>query len=48
MGKDLKQRKVTRFGTWNVRTLLQLGTLDFLTREMDKCHVNILGIAELR
>ena len=31
-----------------MRTLLQLGTLDFLTREMDRCHVNILGIAELR
>ena len=48
MGKDLKQRKVTQIGTWNVRTLLQLGILDFLTREMDRCHVNILRIAELR
>ena len=48
MGKDLKLRKVTRIGTWNVRTLIQPGTLEFLTREMDRCHVNILGIAELR
>ena len=48
MGKDLKLRKVSRIGTWNVRTLIQPGTLEFLTREMDRCHVNILGIAELR
>ena len=48
MCKDLKLRKVTRIDTWNVRTLLQFDTLDFLTREMDRCDVNILGIAELR
>ena len=47
MGKDLKLRKVTRIGTWNVRTLKQPGTLEFLTREMHRCHVNILGIAEV-
>ena len=48
MGKDLKLRKDTRIGTWNVRTLIQPGTLEFLTREMDRCHLKILGIAELR
>ena len=48
MGKDLKLKKVIRFGTWNVRTLSQPGTLELLTRQMDRCRVNILGIAELR
>jgi hypothetical protein len=48
MGKDLKLRNTIRIGTWNVRTLMQPGTLELLTREMNRCKVNILGISEMR
>jgi endonuclease/exonuclease/phosphatase family metal-dependent hydrolase len=34
--------------TWNVRTLYEAGKLDNAIREMEKYHIDILGIAEVR
>ena len=38
----------TRIATWNVRTLSQTGKLQQLSREFNKCKLNILGISEAR
>ena len=48
MGKDNQLRDELRIGTWNVRTLLQVASLELLTREMDRCTVQLLGISEMR
>jgi len=48
MGKDNKLREDVRIGTWNVRTLLKTGSLELLTREMDRCRIQLLGISETR
>ncbi len=45
-GQDFKLRQINRVGTWNVRTLLTTGSLQFLLREMDRCKVHFLGIFE--
>ena len=47
-GKDNQLRDELRIGTWNVRTLLQVASLELLTREMDRCTVQLLGISEMR
>ena len=39
-------RNVTRIGTWNVRTLYQVGKLTSVIREMNRCSIQMLGIAE--
>ena len=46
MGKGNQLRGDVRLGTWNVRTLLQTASLELLTREMDRCKVQPLGISE--
>ena len=49
-GKDNNQtrRRHIRMGTWNVRTLLQPATLELLSKEMVRCSIQLLGIAECR
>lgn len=42
------QSKVLVIGTWNVRTLMEIGKLDNIKREMGKMNVNILGLCETR
>ena len=39
-------RNNLRLGTWNVRTLNQAGNLFTVTREMERCNIKILGVAE--
>jgi len=39
-------RNGTRIGTWNVRTLYQVGKLTNVIREMNRCSIQMLGIAE--
>ena len=41
-------RKVSRIATWNVRTLFQAGKLDNVLIEMDRMHINCLGLCEVR
>ena len=48
MGKDNKLRGTIRIGAWNVRTLLQPASVELLTREMDRCKVQLMGISEMR
>ena len=40
--------KRLKFGTWNVKTLIQAGKLENLKKEMERMEINILGIAEMR
>jgi len=42
-GYDIK-----RIGTWNVRTLLQIGKLENLKVEIKRLKIDILGISEMR
>ena len=47
-GRGIRLTQSVRLGTWNVRTLLQSGLLTLLLREMHRCRVQLLGIAEMR
>ena len=46
--EPVQLRKKLRIGTWNIRTLLQLGKLQVLGREMDRIGVDICGLSEVR
>lgn len=35
-------------GTWNVRTMLKLGKLELLIKEMEILGINIVGLSEVR
>ena len=37
-----------RIATWNVQTLYQAGKLENVRREMQRLHINILGLCETR
>ena len=43
-----KHKHDTKFGTWNVRTLMQPGKLDNIKREMERMEISLLGISECR
>ena len=47
-GKDNQLCDGMRIDTWNVRTLLQAASLELLSREMERCNVQLLGISETR
>ena len=47
-GNNNQLRDELRIGTWNVRTLLQVASLELLTREKDGCTVQLLGTSEMR
>ena len=49
-GKTKTITKINKFrvGTWNVRTLNELGKLKTILREMESTKMNILGISEMR
>ena len=40
--------KMLRVGTWNVRTMSQIGKLENVKMEMDRLKMNVLGISEMR
>ena len=42
----MQLRKKIRIGTWNVRSMLQLGKVQNLGRELERLRVEICGIAE--
>ena len=44
----LQFRKQVRVGTWNVRSLMQLGKLNMFEHEMVRLKVHVCGIAEVR
>ena len=41
-------RKTLRIGTWNVRSMLQLGKVQVLGEELERNKVDICGLAEVR
>ena len=47
-GKIITKINKFRVGTWNVRTLNELGKLTNVLREMDSMKMNILGVSEMR
>src|SRR6266576_3359236 len=44
----IQKKQKIRIGTWNVRTLLQVGKLENLKREMDVNRMGIVGLSEVR
>ena len=46
--KKTKGRENISIGTWNVRTLRPAVKLEEFTHEMDRYHLNILGLCEMR
>src|SRR6218665_3170017 len=44
----LQLRKKMRIGTWNARSMLQLGKVQNLGRELERLRVEIFGIADVR
>ena len=45
---QLQLRKKLRLGTWNIRSMLQLGKVQLLGDEMIRLGVDICGLSELR
>ena len=41
-------RRLLRIGTWNVRSMTDPSKLHILTKEMDRCNIQICGLAEIR
>ena len=49
--KDIKRNLRSRtinIGTWNIRTMLELGKLQLLLQELDTLHIGITGLCEHR
>lgn len=44
----LKTKKIKRIGTWNVRTMAQAGKIQCALQEMDRMHIEIMGVSEMR
>jgi len=45
---QLQLRKMLRLGTWNIRSMLQLGKVQLLGDEMMRLGVDICGLSEVR
>ena len=41
-------KNLLSFGTWNVRTLNELGKLENVIREMDRMKISLMGLSEVR
>jgi len=39
--------KVMHFGTWNVRTLLQVGNMNMIAEEVERYKVDVVGLQEI-
>lgn len=48
MSRILSAKTQTKIGTWNVRTLYQMGKLGQLLREFREYQLDILGVSEMR
>ena len=46
--KQLQLRNKLRLGTWNIRSMLQLGKVQLLSEEMMRLGVDICGLSEVR
>lgn len=43
-----KRKKIVNFGTWNVRTLREMGKMRLLINELEHWKMNITGLSEIR
>ena len=41
-------RRTINIGTWNIRTLKEIGKLHILTSEMERLNCEIIGLTEIR
>jgi len=46
--ETIKLRKCIRIGTWNVRSMLQLGKVQILGNELERLKVDVCGLSEVR
>jgi exonuclease III len=37
-----------RFGTWNIRSLCRVGTIESVVEELEKCKLDLVGVQEVR
>jgi len=47
-GFSNKKKKNINSGTWNVRTMKQMGKLQLLLQELNEYQMNIIGLCEMR
>ena len=40
--------KVLRFGTWNIRTMLQSGVMNSIAEEIERYGLNVVALQEIR
>ena len=45
---SIQLRKKLKIGTWNIRSMLQLGKMQILEHEMDRVKVDICRLSEIR
>jgi len=38
---------VMRFGTWNVRMLLQAGNMKMIAEEVERCKMDVVALQEI-
>jgi hypothetical protein len=41
-------KNLLSLGTWNIRTLNELGKIENVTREVDRMKISVLGLSEVR
>ena len=46
--KKKKKKRKLRLGTWNVRSMLQLGKVQILGNELERLEVDLCGLCEVR
>lgn len=46
--KGMKERHIMKIGSWNIRTMLQIGKTEEISREMNRYKVDILALQEIR
>ncbi|XP_063598711.1 craniofacial development protein 2-like [Penaeus indicus] len=44
----LKNKHLLKITTWNARTMNKAGKLEIIKEEMNRLHINIMGISEMR
>lgn len=46
-GNRIQLRDTTRIGTWNVRSLIELGKLELLEKELERLRLKVCGLTEV-
>ena len=46
--KRKQKQNTIRIGTWNVQTMLEMGKLNLLVKELERSQMNITGLVEVR